>query len=221
LEIGFVIDFLKSKDKSFSQKASELKNYYRSYKNLKKRIHNNTIFATHEILNNDLENFLGKLTDSDYILLKKLFRDDIKNSLEKLKLNPELKFEKPGDFCQVGMGSVGLKEAFPKLWTTGKAFFYLPTIPGVENHFKIELVSYPAIDIEIGIDDKKIKEINLDELSNKEIKFTTKPSDHLEKISEMYINTNKLWLPNLIIEKDESILLGVGIKSITNESILK
>jgi len=74
--MGFIIDFLKSKDKSFAQKVSELKNYYKSSKNPKERIHDNTIFATHEILNNDLENFLGKLSDSDYILLKKLLKDD-------------------------------------------------------------------------------------------------------------------------------------------------
>ena len=217
--IGFIIDFLKQKDKSVSQKTLDLKNYYSYYKNLKKHINDKTIFATHEIPNQDFEDLFSKLNEFDFILIKKLFRDNIKNSLKDTKLQSKLKFSKPNDLVQVGMGSLWLNEPFPGLWTTSTAFFYLPIIPNVENHFKIELFSIPSINGEIGIDGKKTLEFDIDELSNKELKFKTKPTNNSEYVSEIFINTKNLWLPNLIIERDESVLLGVGIKSITNESI--
>ena len=218
MKLKLIIDVLKRKDKNFFQNIFQLLKYFKYYVELKKNIRNDNLFLG----NNDdkkFKNLLEKITEDDKHLLEEIFNKNIKSLLENRNLKQKLDFTKQNDFIQVGSGLFRTKEPVPGLWTTGKAFFYMPIIPEKENKFKLELFSIPSLSIEIGFEDQTIIELQMSELNQKTIDFTIKPNEATNNIGEIFINTNKLWLPNVILKNQESILLGIGVKSIENRSI--
>jgi len=148
--------------------------------------------------------------------LKQLFEKDVKNIMEKNKLKTKINFESDEDFKQIGYGTIFVKGAIQGLWTTGKSTFYLPILKRKESKLKIELYTIPAIAVNISIEDNFERQISLTTLSSKSI-FLTLPKDNSnEEVCQITIKTDKLWFPHKIIKSNEIVLLGVGIKSISN-----
>ena len=55
-------------------------------------------------------------------------------------------------------------------------------------------------------------------LSSKTVEFTIPKADIKEEIVKIFIKTDKLWLPNSIIDREEIVPVGIGLKLVTNLS---
>ena len=162
------------------------------------------------------QELIQEMNDFDYALIRRLLADDVKNFLKENKLKSSLNFISPEDFVQIGFGAIFITKPISILWTTGIATFYLPTKQGIDNNFKIDFFSIPPITIEIWFEDTIEKKIEMGILSSKSVELKIDSSKVKDSVSEIYVTTDRLWLSNKIINQDKSILLGVGIKSISN-----
>lgn len=218
MNIQFIKNAINKKDSSVKEKIDLLIEYYSYYKKLKNSLKNGTIFFQLEKQNESLSNLMKKIKDDDLVLIEKLFTEDVKDFLKKMKLKNSLEFKEKDDFIQIGENFVLVKEPIEGLWTTGKASIYMPMKLNENNRFRIDLFSIPPLKFEIYFEGKIVKKESIDMLSSKTVDFTIKKSDVIDKIAKLSIKTNKFWLPNLIIERDEKIPIGIGLKSITNFS---
>lgn len=214
--LHFLYNIISSKNLTLKQKIIELKKNYEFYTNLKKLLKNDELYQICENQENSLIEFTSKFTKDDNKLLKQLFENDVKNKLKKNKLKTKINFKSDEDFKQIGYGTIFVKGVIQGLWTTGKSTFYLPIWKRKENRLKIELYSIPPIMVNINIENNFKRQISLTTLSSKSI-FLTLPKDNCnEEICQITIKTDKLWFPHKIIKSNEIVLLGVGIKSISN-----
>ena len=213
---SFILNVLRKKDASIFEKLHELKKYYQYYRNLTNSLKDGTLYHRKEEQNSSLEELIQKTSELDFALVRNFLVEDVKKFLKGIKIKSTLNFSQPNDFIQVGFGAIFLTHPINSLWTTGKFTFYLPTKKGIDNNFKIEFFSIPPVKVEIGFEGNNEKKIEIGMLSTKSIELKIDSSKIKEDISEMYITTDNLWLSNKVIIQEKSVLLGVGIKSISN-----
>jgi len=200
---------------SLRQKISKLKENYIFYRRLQQLLKKGDIYHNFEDkkITND---FLGHLTKEDHGLIKKIFEKNVKEFLKLGNLKNSLTFEADEDFKQIGYGTILVQKPVRSLWTTGKALFYLPFMKDDDNKFKLEFFSIPPITISVSFEGKLVKKIHLGTLSTKSLEFLVKKEDFRDSVCRIEIITNKLWLPHKLSKIDEVILIGIGIKSISN-----
>lgn len=213
---SFILNVLRKKDANIFEKLHELKKYYQYYRNLTNSLKDGTLYQNRGGENSSVEEFFQKIDESDVVLVRNYLVEDVKKFLKEIKIKSILNFRQPNDFIQVGFGAIFLTSPIASLWTTGKFTFYLPTKKGIDNNFKIDFLSIPPVKVEIGFEGNNEKKIEIGMLSTKSIELKIDSSKVKEDISEMYISTDNLWLSNKVINQEKSVLLGVGIKSISN-----
>jgi len=191
--------------------------HYKYYKNFKAALKNNTLFLKLEKQNPDFINLAEKISSDDYLLIKKLFSDDIKKFLKIHDLKCKLDFSSPDDFRQIGKNFIFRKEPISGLWTTGKAELFMPAMLNKDNSFEINLFSIAPLEVEIACQRSIIKR-NLKPLSTTVLNFNIPKSQIKEEIIEITIKTDKMWLPSIILGNKGLIPVGVAIKSIFNNT---
>ena len=208
-----LFEILKNED-SLSKKIKKIIKLSKYFKNLQNGINSGKIFNELENQNLKIENLLNKLSNNDLLLIEKLYSLDVKEFLGKQKLVKTLDFDKEIGLKQVGLNSIFLRKPIIGLWTTGKAAFFLPTKKNTKCKISISLYSIPPLKVTIGFEKKVIKTLSMPKLSTKTIDFTVNKNEIKDYVSELFITTDKLWLPNVILDIPESISLGIGVKSI-------
>jgi len=215
--LKFVLNTLKKEGVGIDEKFRELREHYKEYQSFKKYLKEDLLYLGTENQNKDFEEFMKKIPQSDFKLFDKLLRKDLKK-FHSVKLKERLDFSKSEDFNQIGYGTFFSNRPIEALWTTGHATFFLPTRKNRNNSFKVELFSIPPLNVRVGFEGDEVLKVKIPTMSSKNLKFTIDKSKIDNEISEIYIDTDKLWFPNLILNKKEAILVGVGVKSIVNES---
>ncbi len=202
------------KEKGFTSKIKSLIQFLRYYNNLQKGIRTKQIYHSAHSQNPDCELLFNKIQSNDKKLLKTLFNDEVESFLLENKLESKLDFSKRSGMIQIGFNSIFIEKLSPGIWTTGKAVLFIPTKIGVSNKVVVELFSIPPLTVSIGINENKIKQVFMPKLTTKKVEIAIPLSDARKKISEINITTDKLWKPNVVLEKNISIVVGVCIKSI-------
>ena len=82
------------------------------------------------------------------------------------------------------------------------------------NKIVIEIQSIVPLDVTVGFEDMPIKTVQVSKLSSNQIEIIIQPTEITNDVSEVYINTDKLWLPHIILDINKTVALGVGVKSI-------
>jgi hypothetical protein len=143
-----------------------------------------------------------------------LFRNHIESFLSEKKLESKLDFTERKGMDQIGFNCVVIDKLSPGLWTTGKAILFIPTQIGIDNKIIIELFNVAPLTVTIGINENKIKEVVMPKIATRKIEVILPQVDATKKISELYIVTDKLWRPSVVLEKNIPIVVGICIKSI-------
>lgn len=199
---------------SLSVLIKNLTTFYRYYRNLNSGINSGKIYHQLTSQSQEFIKFVSCLTEDDTQLLNQIFKRNVEEFLTKTKLHTFLDFEKRIGTLQIGYNTIYIEKPKVGLWTTGKAIFYVPTKIDHVNKITIEIFSIPPLSVIIGFENEKITDVNISKLSTRKIEFTIDPSRITKNVSEIYITTDKLWLPNIILNVEESIKIGIGIKSI-------
>ncbi|MDH3618375.1 MAG: hypothetical protein OEM89_06590 [Nitrosopumilus sp.] len=206
-------DSLDNED-NFLKKIQAILKLAKYYNNLKKGIRSKTIYFDLENQNSDLSNFLEKLESTDISLTNKLFKEESIEFLKKIDLKKHIDLDKKIGVEQIGFNTIFVEKSISGFWTTGRANFFIPTEKKLINKITIEIQSIVPLDVTVGFEDTPIKRVQMSELSTKQIELIIKPTQITDVISEIYINTDRLWLPNVILDTDKTVALGVGVKSI-------
>ena len=206
-------DSLDNED-NFLKKIQAILKLAKYYNNLKKGIRSKTIYFDLENQNSDLSNFLEKLESTDISLTNKLFKEESIEFLKKIDLKKHIDLDKKIGVEQIGFNTIFVEKSISAFWTTGRANFFIPTEKKLINKITIEIQSIVPLDVTVGFEDTPIKRVQMSELSTKQIELIIKPTQITDVISEIYINTDRLWLPNVILDTDKTVALGVGVKSI-------
>jgi len=202
-------------DGNFFNKLKMLKEFLKYYNNFRRSLADGSIYHKLELQNSSVNEIIQTLSIEDFNLLDKLFKKDIENFLDKKKLNQYLDFDEKLSANQIGYNTIYLEKPIKGLWTTGMATFYMPTKMNFRNKFSAEFRSITPVKVTIGFEKKNVKTFTMPKLSTKKIEFIVEPAQITKQISEIFITTDKLWLPNVILEVNKSITLGIGIKAIS------
>jgi len=211
---GKIINDITNTDQNFFQKIGNLLNLLKFYINFQKGLKSGKLF--HEIpeQNRSLNEItLSMKKESD--LLEQIFRKDVKNFLKTKKLNQHLDFENRNSSDQIGMNTIYVDKPINGLWTTGVASFFLPTDPKFNNKILINFRSIPPLTITIRFEKNFEKTVQILKLTTKKVEIVIPPEKISDTVSELSITTDKLWLPNVILQTEKSLTLGIGIESIT------
>lgn len=206
-------DVLKQ-ERGFLKKFKMMISLIKYYKNLQKGIETGNIYHKPKNQDSSLLELINRFSQNDLELMEFLFKDEIINFLEKRKLKQHIDFDEKIGTNQIGYNTIYVEKPIAGLWTTGKASFFLPTKKQLKNKFIIEFRSIPPINVTVRFEKTPIKNFSIPKLSSKKIEFTMDPSKIVKDISEITISTDKLWLPNVILEVEESLTIGIGVKSI-------
>jgi hypothetical protein len=193
------------------KRIQELKKYYG---NLKREISSGKIFHNEENQNQEIVKLISRFSDDDFLLLDNLFKKDVKDFLLNKNLKKYLDFQKRNCSNQIGINTIFVEKPITGLWTTGKATFFIPTICNKENELIIEFQSIAPMKIFIGIEEKILCSVNISKLSTKKINIKIPQENIKDNISEIFIYTDKLWMPHIIFEIKKEVVLGIGIKTI-------
>jgi len=134
--------------------------------------------------------------------------------LQKNDLLKNLEFDKKIGFEQVGINTIYVGKPVVGLWTTGKANFFLPTKKNCVNTLVIEITTVPPLNVRIGFEGKTLKTIKMPKLATKTIEIKISPEDITRTVSEIFIMTDNLWYPKVILGTTVSILVGVIVNKI-------
>jgi len=200
-------------DQNFFEKISNLYNLTKFYRNFGRGLSSGKIF--HEISEQNTNlietaNHLKKESD----LLEKIFTKDVKNFLKTKKLNQYLDFDNRNSSDQIGLNTIYVDKPISGLWTTGMATFYIPTKPKYNNKILINFRSITPLTVIIKFEKNDVKTIQIPKLSTKTVEITILPEKISDTVSEISISTDRLWLPNVILQTKKSLALGIGIQSI-------
>jgi len=218
MDLQFFKTIFARNDLTFKNKLSLLLEYYTYYRRLKKSLAEETLFHNVQKQNEYFKNFIQKLDETDYNLINRLFNDEVKIFLKKQKLKSSIDFKKNEDFIQMGENFVLVEEPMKGLWTTGKGAIFMPVKLQVDNTFRIDFFSIAPINVEINLEGSILKKFSMNRLSSKTVEFITPKKDIKEEIVKLFIKTDQLWLPNSIINREEIVPVGVGLKLVTNLS---
>ena len=206
-------DSLSHEDK-FLKKIQAILKLTRYYNNLRKGIKSKTIYLNLTNQNSDLIDFLDKLENGDISLIKKLFREESIVFLKKRDLKKHIDLDNKIGIDQVGFNTVYVEKSILGFWTTGRANFFVPTEKKSTNRIVIEIQSIVPLGVTVGFEDTAIKTVQVSKLSAKQIEIIIQPTQITNDVSEVYIDTDRLWLPHLILDTNQTVALGVGIRSI-------
>ena len=211
--------FLKIIKNSFDQEDKFLKKIQaflklaKYYSRLQKGIKTKKIYLNLTKQNSELVNFLHRLDNNDISLMNKLFRKETIEFLKKRDLKKNIELENKIGVEQIGFNTIYVEKALSGLWTTGRANFFVPTEKRLTK-ITIEIQSIAPLNVTVGFEDTSIITVNMSKLSTKQIEIIIQPTKITNDVSEVFINTDRLWLPSFILDTDETIALGVGVKSI-------
>ncbi|MDH3502333.1 MAG: hypothetical protein OEL69_07500 [Nitrosopumilus sp.] len=211
--------FLKIIKNSFDQEDKFLKKIQaflklaKYYSRLQKGIKTKKIYLNLTKQNSELVNFLHRLDNNDISLMNKLFRKETIEFLKKRDLKKNIELENKIGVEQIGFNTIYVEKALSGLWTTGRANFFVPTEKRLTK-ITIEIQSIAPLNVTVGFEDTSIITVNMSKLSTKQIEIIIQPTKITNGVSEVFINTDRLWLPSFILDTDETIALGVGVKSI-------
>jgi len=209
----FIIDSLK-KEEPFKVKLDTLIHHFKHYRNLSIGIKSKQIYHKKEIQNKKFSVLLNGFDESDWKIIKSLQKENIVNFLQKNELLKELEFDKKIGFDQVGINTIFVGKPVVGLWTTGKANFFLPTKKNCLNTILIEITSVPPLNVKIGFEGQTLKTIKMPKLTTKTIEIKISPKDITRMVSEIFIMTDNLWYPKVILGTTDSILVGVKVNKI-------
>jgi hypothetical protein len=213
--LNIIFEIFKPTNQTTLEKIKTLIISFKYYKNLTKGISSGKIYHNLTEHNKDFTNFVNAFSQRDYEILDMLFKKDIEEFLAKTKLTNHLNFDKKIGLSQVGYNSVYVDHRHVGLWTTGKATFYIPTKKNLRNKILLDLLSIPPINVMMGFENQQMKLVRMKKLTNKKIEIILDPTQITKDISEIYINTDQLWLPGIILKMGETIKVGICIKSIS------
>jgi len=196
-------------------KIKKLMGFKKFYKNLQNGIKNQTIFHKLENQNIEITTLLHNFDSDDFELFNKLLKKDVKEFLKQTNLKKNLNFQRREGSNQLGFNIIFVEKPLMGLWTTGKATFFIPTKKHHEKTVIIELQSVVPLKVVIEFEGKEIFNEEMPKLTTKKLKLKIPSSYVGESISELSINTNKLWLPSVILGIKESIRIGVKVESIS------
>lgn len=209
-----IIKDLTKHDGNLLKKIKKLIDLKQYHDNLQKGLDSGKIFHNPSKQNSNLKDLMGKFTEDDFNQFDLLFQKNVKKFLNTKKLKNNLDFNQRDISDQIGFNTIFLEKPITGLWTTGKASFFIPTKEGCENKLSLEIQSIPPLNVTVELDGKELSTFQISKLSTKEIEFSVPASEINGKISQLLIYTDKLWFPSVILDIDESVALGVGIKSI-------
>lgn len=208
-----IIDVLKE-DKSFSSQIKNLISFTKYYIKLQEGIKSKKIY--HSINNQDpsLEKLLDDLNVQDFKLIDELFHKDVKNFLKGRELKQHLDFDDENCSLQIGQNTLYTEKPITGIWTTGKAIFYIPISKKENNRVSIELRSIVPLQVTVGFENKEVTTYEMPQLATKKFTFEIKSDEVTDDVSEVFVTTDKLWYPSLILSLDSKVTIGVGVKSI-------
>jgi len=208
-----IIDVLKE-DKSFSSQIKNLISFTKYYIMLQEGIKSKKIY--HSINNQDpsLEKLLDDLNVQDFKLIDELFHKDVKNFLKGRELKQHLDFDDENCSLQIGQNTLYTEKPITGVWTTGKAIFYIPISKKENNRVSIELRSIVPLQVTVGFENKEVTTYEMPQLATKKFTFEIKSDEVTDDVSEVFVTTDKLWYPSLILSLDSKVTIGVGVKSI-------
>jgi len=211
MKLKIIHDFL-NQDQSLVTKVRNLWNLIKYYNKLNNGINSGKIYhqtASNPVLNKIIDNL-----QEDSKLIDLLFHKDVKNFHKTKDLKTHLNFENRVGSNQIGLNSMYIEKPIRGLWTTGKATFYLPTKKGHKFCITIVLQSIPPLRVTIGIEKTDVKKILIQKLSTRKVTMVLSPSEIKDEVCEVFVTTDKLWLPNQIMKGEKSTTLGICVKSI-------
>lgn len=208
-----IINVLKE-DKSFSSQIKNLISFTKYYIKLQEGIKSKKIY--HSINNQDpsLEKLLDDLNVQDFKLIDELFHKDVKNFLKGRELKQHLDFDDENCSLQIGQNTLYTEKPITGVWTTGKAIFYIPISKKENNRVSIELRSIVPLQVTVGFENKEVTTYEMPQLATKKFTFEIKSDEVTDDVSEVFVTTDKLWYPSLILSLDSKVTIGVGVKSI-------
>jgi len=206
-------DVSKQEDDPF-KKIRKLVGLVKKYNNLQEGLSSGKIYHELKNQNSELIDVIDKLSKNDLGLIDKLFKNDVIEFLKTKKLRSFLDFDKRIDSQQIGYNTIYIDKPIIGLWTTGKATFYIPTKKNLKNKISIEFHSVPPLKVSIGFENQIVKTCQMKKLSTKKIDFILSPSKINNDVSEIFVTTDRLWLPNVLRGEKKIIALGIAIKSI-------
>ncbi len=209
-----IYSIFKNKDSSIFNEIKKLLSYIRYYNNLNYGIRSNKIYHKIENQNEEYDNFLKNLKKEDLNLFDKLFRIDIKDFLSKSNLLEKLEFDRKIGLSQVGYNTIFVKEPNFGLWTTGRATFFIPTKKEKINRIVVELFTIPPLTVTVGLENLPLQTTRMKKLSKRKIEIQVKSSIITDMVSELFVNTDTLWYPDIVYGNKETVTLGVCVKSI-------
>jgi hypothetical protein len=213
-----ILQEIATQEGSTFTKIKKLMEFKKFRDNLERGIKNGEIFHKLENQNQGIVNLLNLFEESDFELYRKLFNHDVKNYLKKLRLKKSLDFENRNNSTQIGINTIFVEKPVLGLWTTGKSSFYLPTKPNQETKISLNLQSVVPVKVKFGFEEHEIHEEEIPKISEKKIELIIPAEIVKEDISEITINTDKLWLPNVILGISKSIKIGIKINQISISS---
>ncbi len=198
----------------FLKKIQAVLKLAKYYNNLQKGIKTKKIYHNLEKQNSELVNFLDRLENNDVSLVNKLFKIEAIEFLKKRNLKKNIDLDNKIGVEQIGFNTIFDERFISAFWTTGRANFFIPTEKKLTNKIAIEIRSIVPLDVTVGFEDTPIKTVKMSKLSTKQIEIIIQPTEITNDVSEIYIKTDRLWLPNVILDTNETVALGVGVKSI-------
>ena len=209
-----IYEFLTKDDITLREKIKELLRFTVYYHRLKKNLSSGCIYHTIKEQNRLLIDLIDSISPLDSELIDLLFKKDVERYLGKIQLNKSLNFIKKEGISQIGHNCIYIDKPISGLWTTGRATFYLPTRKQTINRIAIEFFSIPPLNIKIGFEDKQKKELTMHMLTTKKIEFMVEPLEVTKVVSEIFIETDRLWDPSILTLKKNSVNLGICVRSI-------
>jgi len=209
-----VLKEILKQDGDVNSKIKKLIQFKKFYRNLNEGIKNRSIFHYCKNQNIELEELISRLNREDIDLINKLFKYDVKEFLKKNNLSKSLNFQKRKFSNQIGINTIFVETPLIGLWTTGKSTFYVPTKINHDHKIMIEMQSIPPLNCEVEFDGKMVHNENFSKLTTKKINLFISSLDVVDSVSEISINTDKLWLPNVILGINQSVKIGIKINSI-------
>lgn len=206
--------FIQRKDKTRANKIKAIYRLIKHYFNLQRGLRTGKIYHSVPTQHKDLQNLFEKLTNSDLQLFKILFKENMESFLKKNPLLTNLDFDKKIGLSQIGYNCIYVSEPLPGFWTTGRSTFYIPTKKGMRNKIILNMLSIAPLGVTIGFEDSILETVKMSTLETKRTKIEIELSKITRDVSEIFINTDRLWNPGLVTGTSDSIRVGICIKSI-------
>lgn len=212
--IKILRDFIQRKDKTRIYKIKTIYRLIKHFFNLLEGLRTSKIYHSVPTQHRDLQNLFEKLTNSDLELFRILFKENVEKFLQKNPLVTNLDFDKKIGLSQIGYNCIYVSDPVPGFWTTGRSTFYIPTKKGMRNKIILNMLSIVPLGITIGFEDVVLEMLNMSILETRRMEIEVEPAKITKDISEIFVNTDRLWNPGLVSGIKDSIRVGVCIKSI-------